>query len=515
MRRGSTEPRIFTPPLRELTPETSAGYSVIAFSNEVMEIALHPWQEWLYIHALELTADGRFRFRTLIILIARQNGKSLWSQILALWFMYILGARTVLGTAQSLDVSEEVWQGAVNLAQDTPELADEIKRVVRVNGKKALELEAGQRYKVQAATRKGGRGYSGDLILLDELREHQSWDAWGAITKTTLARDDALIIGLSNAGDATSVVLRHLRLVAHRALGDPDGICAALDALDDDDQDMPDDESLGIFEWSADPDCDIKDRDEWAKANPSLGYTITERALAAALVTDDQSVFKTECLCQWVMEAAAPPFPVGAWEAGKDKASEIAPDSQLFYGVDVAADRLHASVAVCGMRADGNWHTELIAYSHGIGWLEGWFAKRSMVAPMTVALQGRGAPVSSVADIIAAIDGVEVVECVGRDVAAYAGRLWDAVAACEPDEESDSDSLKAMHRPQPALDLAANIAATKPLGDGAWGWDRNKSQEDISPLVACNMAFGLATAVDKEESVPSAYENPDHELLFV
>jgi hypothetical protein len=34
------------------------------------------------------------------------------------------------------------------------------------------------------------------------------------------------------------------------------------------------------------------------------------------------------------------------------------------------------------------------------------------------------------------------------------------------------------------------------MGDGSWAWDRNKSVEDISPLVAITMAFGAATAME-------------------
>ena len=49
------------------------------------------------------------------------------------------------------------------------------------------------------------------------------------------------------------------------------------------------------------------------------------------------------------------------------------------------------------------------------------------------------------------------------------------------------------------------------MGDGAWAWDRHKSIEDISPLVALTMAFGAATSVFTEKK--SAYE--DSELLIL
>ena len=147
-------------------------------------------------------------------------------------------------------------------------------------------------------------------------------------------------------------------------------------------------------------------------------------------------------------------------------------------------------------RTDGDWHGELAEYRSGTGWLINWLRN---TAPnykngMKVALQSKGAPVASMMDILGAIDGVDIVECSGKDVAGWAGRLWDAVASCLPD--SETDAIPVHHISQPALDLAANIAATKPLGDGAWAWDRNKSMEDISPLVAVTMAFGSATAAE-------------------
>jgi phage terminase large subunit-like protein len=159
---GCEIPRIFTPPLRELTPETSLGFAVIEFATDVLDIDLRPWQRWLLIHALELTEDGQFRFRTVVVLVARQNGKSLLSNVLALFYMYVLGTALVLGTAQDLDVAEEIWQSAVDLVEDTPQLDALKQTVVKAAGKKALVLKTGERYKVKAANRRAGRGLSGD-----------------------------------------------------------------------------------------------------------------------------------------------------------------------------------------------------------------------------------------------------------------------------------------------------------------------------------------------------------------
>ena len=487
---GLAEPRIYTPPLRELTPETSLGYEVIDFAERVLELHLMPWQKWLLIHQLELGLDGRLRFRTVILLMARQNGKSTLSQILALWFMFVFQAPLVIGTAQDLDVAEEIWQGAVDLVEETPEL-DELKdHVVRVNGKKSLVLRTGERYKVKAANRRAGRGLSGDLVLLDELREHQSWDAWGAITKTTQAREEAMVFVLSNAGDSSSVVLRYLRKLAHAALGDPDRINELDDeelAPDDEEWEVEDDDTLGIFEWSARPGANLRDREAWAQANPALGYTISERTISSAVRTDPEWIFRTEVLCQWSEGTLEGPFPPGAWEACADPDSARAPGAPLALGIDTSWDRTTTYVALASVRADGLDHIEIIARRAGTDWIPDWLRSPERAPELQgapVALQAVGAPVSS---LLAALEGarVPVVEWRGPALGQGTGAFYDEVRAAIG-EGSERSQLR--HRSQPVLDLAAATASTRPNGD-SWLWDRRRSPTDIAPLIAATAAL--------------------------
>ena len=500
---GHEVPRIFTPPLRKLTPKTSAGFACIAFAEDVLGLELFPWQKWFLIHALELLADGSFRFRTVVLLVARQNGKSTLAQVLALFFMYLRGARLVIGTAQNLDIAEEVWAGAVEIAEECEELAAEIKKVNQTNGKKSLDLVTGERYKVQTASRRGGRGLSGDLILLDELREHQSWDAWGAITKTTMARALALILALSNAGDASSIVLRYLRKMAHASLGDPDGInsdglgielvAAVPEDLEEQLEEL-EDESLGIFEWSAPPGCSLDDRDGWAAANPSLGYSITERAIASARKTDPEWVFRTEVLCQWNDGTTEGPFPSGSWAAGVDVRSEIPAANPVTYCVDTEHDRGRSYIAAAGRRADGDVHVEVVAARNGQGWVVDWFKSRASESrPMRVVVQARGAPVAGLLADLKEIRWLTVVEWGGADLGAGCGDFYDGIRAhvWVPDPgngETDADQpVRIWHLPQPVLDLPAGTAVTKPLGD-SWAWDRKNSPYGAAPLMAVSGA---------------------------
>jgi hypothetical protein len=510
---GSEQPRVFTPPLRVLTPATSKGFAAIEFAEEILELTLLPWQKWLLIHALELNRDGTYRFRTVVLLVARQNGKSTLMLVLALWRMFADGAPLVIGTAQNLDIAEELWTAAYELAEGVPELAELIEAVDKTNGKKALRLVTGERYKVAAASRRGGRGLSGDLVLLDELREHQSWDAWAAVTKTTMARARAQIWAASNAGDAASIVLRHLRLIAHVALGDPDGVNRdpvtgeSVLGVDEDSEAELEDESLGIFEWSAAPGRSVWDRDGWVEANPSLGYTITEKAIASAARTDPEWVFRTEVLCQWYDGAQSGPFPAGAWEAGRDEGSSVAAGEPVAVGVDMSWDRSIVHVAVAGRRADGAVHVEVVASRAGTEWVVPWLTdpKRPR-AFKAVAWQANGAPVSSLTEELEAAD-VHAVRWQGSDLARGTGQFYDLVRAGDP----AGDGVPGVfHRSQPILDVPAATAAVKPGGD-AWLWDRSKSTADISPLVAVTAAVWALLKDDDDKPLVSAYE--DHGLV--
>ncbi len=543
---GSRVPRVYTPPLRPLEPRSPSterwtlGYDVIDWAWEVLGIRLHPWQEWLLIHLLELLEDGSLRFRYAVVLVARQNGKSTISQILALWFMVEWEWPLVLGTAQDLDVAEEIWAAVVDWVEGVdddgeplhPELYALRKDVVRVNGKKALLLKnrAKSRYKVKAANRRAGRGLSGNLILLDELREHTSFAAWAAITYTTMARTEALVLGLSNAGDASSVVLRHLRVQAHAALGDPDGIAAAeeghdagvtewdleaareileqgtdddgddgvdpegLDDLDPEDLDA-DPDTIFLAEWSATPGCDLWDRTEWAWSNPSLNHDngIRERALAAAAKADSVS-FRVEGLCQWLDGSVNGPFPPGAWEKGlntpvkaADGSLSVAASDKIVgptaAAVAMSPDRSHAWIAVAGYRADGQAQAEIVARRAGVDWVPRWLADNAAkfgIRDLTG--QSKGAPVSPLMGDLAAKPpkGVRVVPLEGGDLLEAFAVTFDAVR-----------DNRVRHHVTPPLDQAAATAATSMLSQGAKVLDLRASPGDAAPLNAWMSAYWL------------------------
>ena len=492
--KGYTEPRIYTPPLRELTPETSLGYAAVAYAREVLNENLYPWQEWALIHGLEIIGDlekeWKFRFRIVVYMVSRQNGKTVLSKDTASFFMNVLNVESIFGTSLSLDKAEEVWEAVVADQESIPALSQDLQKVARTNGSKKLVLTGNRSYKVGAPTRRAGRGDSNDLVMLDEVREQRDWETWSAAVASTNAKPNGMVIGYSNAGDPDSVVLRQLRSQAMERINGT----KAKDFGGDVDAD-----SLGWFEWSAPDKAPMDDMDALAQANPALGYgRLTERALISNRETFPEMKFRSECMCQQVETILPEPFPDGAWVGGIDEHSFIREDSELVFGIDLSQDRKYTTIAVCGLRDDGNYHVEVVERRMGTEWAVDWFKQRApKYGNMKLAFQERGAPVSGLGEMICTVAGVERMAQGGSDLTSGWDRFYDAVAACAPDNARGG--IKVFHLPQPVLDAPGRTCQMRNLGGGVMLPNRIKSPDDVAPLMACAMAFAGSTMINKKE----------------
>lgn len=355
---GRTEARLWTPPLRELTPETSYGYDVIEFAREVLQQPLDPWQEWAVIHAGELMEDGRPRFRTVLMLVARQQGKTHLLKVLSLYWLYIERQKLILGMSTNLDYAREAWRAAVDLAQANPYLSEETGRVRMANGEQELQTLDGCRYKIAASNRSGGRSMTVNRLIIDELREHKTWEAWNASTPTTNAVPTAQIFLISNQGDDESIVLDSLRNSALNHLETGDG-----------------DPRLGIFEWSMPDGSEVDDLEALAYANPNLGRrTDADTLLGAAKRAkhaggQELAGFKTEIGCIRVHQLDPAIDPTAWLLAMADAPIDMADQDDRRYvalGLDVSLDGSHASlVAAC--LVDGLVHVEVVSAWQGHG----------------------------------------------------------------------------------------------------------------------------------------------------
>lgn len=489
---GATTPRLYTPPLVTgrrgpcgcgcaLTPKTSLGFSCVDFAQDVLGVDLFPWQKWLLIHAMELRRDGRFRFRTVLVLVARQNGKTTLVEIKNLWKMFVLRVPLVINTAQNLDVSEESWDNGVAMVESIPELAAEMDGdPIQRNGKKTLRLLGGSRWKVATASRRGGRGLSGDDVNLDELREHQNWDAWAAVTKTTLAQGRSpgrQVWAYSNAGDDKSVVLNDLQAKGRAAAANP----------------VASDSSLGFFEWSAPDDCPTEDESHWPQPNPSLGYPegLDIEGLRAALETDPESVFRTECLCQHVVDMT-PKWSVVGKQVWQSRIVAPVPAAQwsapAFAVAATWPDAGHYAVGVAGSH-QGRLLVQVLDHREGMGWVIPYLTDlRDRRKPCAIVVRDRGPTAPLHAELKKA--GFEVVTPWVKETCAAFGTFYNAAVNGEP---------PLGHFAQPELDETVRVAQREPSSDG-WRW-LTKTTVDVSRLEAVTLAaWGHSTRAHLQQS---------------
>jgi hypothetical protein len=354
---GSVRPRLWTPPLITgppgpcpcecaLTPDTSYGFDVVTFARDVLAKPLDPWQELAAIHVGELLPDGRPRFRIIIIIVARQNGKTELVSVLTTFWLFIEKQPLILGTSASLEYAKEAWEKAVTYATTNESLLDKLpatdnQGVRRTNGQIEIMLRVPTapgstyphpRYKIAAANRRGGRGLTINRLLHDESREQTNWDAWNASQPATNAVLDSQTLVISNQGDDTAVVLDSLRQ-------------SALDGVD---------ERLGILEWSAPEGSLPDDVAALAAANPNAGRRIPVAELLAdgrrAMSKGGKELadFQTEIMCMKVRQLNPAVNPV-AWGECYSEGDLADVRHRVAMCLDVAIDQQHASVVVAAV----------------------------------------------------------------------------------------------------------------------------------------------------------------------
>lgn len=462
---------------------------MIWFAEHVLERPLDEWQQWAVIHGGELLEDGRPRFRTLVLIIARQNGKTELLVVLSLYWLFVERRALTLGTSTNLSYAKESWEKAVKLAQESEELVGEIERVRRAGGEESLVTVDDCRYRIAASNSKGGRSLTVDRLIMDELREHGNWDAWDAAVPAMNAVPDAQAWGITNQGDDKSVVLESLRSSALGYIETGDG-----------------DERLGLFEWSAPDGSDPDDAHALAQANPSAGRriewdTLLGQARRVKAAGGMELVgFRTEVMCMKVANLD-PAIDATAWGECLDPGDLEGVRSRVAMCVDVSLDGQHATLVAAAMLSDGRVRGEPVA-----AWDSTSSMRRDLRRIVTRAKPARfgwlpdGPAAAITADLSAKKsgksgkrdgwppEGVEVEEIRG-EISAVCMGLADLVEA-----------RQFVHSADPLLDQHVLNAERKYSGDG-WRFTRRGAGQ-------CDASYALAGAVHLARTMPASSPKP-------
>ena len=341
------------------------GFNQIAFATKHLKRRPLPWQEWALIHGGELLEDGRPRFRILIILVGRQNGKTEIIVILPPYWMFVDDSPLILGTSTKLEYAKESWTKVRKLIRKSSALKG-LYHAERwyLEGAQTTEMwtydrddagelirerdSVGSRYKIAAANAEGGRSLTIHRGIVDELRQHKDFSAWDAI-EPACSYADSQLWGLSNAGDDTSVVLNTQVAEAmefiERGIGNP---------------------RVGLFAWDNPQDADPEDPRAILQANPRVGYggasledLRMEAAAAVRAGGERLTGFKTEKLCIRV-KVMNPAIDPGQWLRCRAPGTLDEARNRIALAVDVSPDGGHVTLAAAAQLQSGHVRGEVI-----------------------------------------------------------------------------------------------------------------------------------------------------------
>lgn len=445
-------------------------------------IVLDPEQRLALDVLLAERGDGKWAAFEAALIAARQNLKTFLFEIIVLADLYVFDSELVVWTAHEFNTAMEAFRNVKQRIEAWPHLSRRVKSINEANGEEGIEFHTGQRLRFKARTKTGGRGLTGDRVILDEAFALQP-SMLGSLMPTMSAKSitgNPQILYGSSAGKVESEVLRRVR-DRGRAGDDP---------------------SLAYIEWCAPRrpcaaercmhqpgaiGCQLDDPKNWRKANPAMGRRISQEHIAAERRSMPPQEFARERLGWWEdPESVAAALPLEAWRECMDRYSQVATVKAFAY--DVALESEWAAIAVAGVRADGMPHLEVVEYRPGTAWLASRLAELlSDHGVVPVATDARGPGAALLPEVRDA--GVEVEEVSSTDMARACGGLVDLLVR-----------RWLRHIGQGELDTAAKGAVRREVGD-AWAWSRRKSPVEISPLVACTAALWASGLTLEQEEV--------------
>lgn len=330
---GRAEPRIAPPvPLRS---------DVAEFKRTALALGLTliPWQVTVGRYIEAKTAKGTHLYREICTEVSRQNGKTTIAKPVIV--KALRAGLRVLHIADKRELPREMHNMIAGALSEEPELFPK-RRGKTIwprygAGQEEITLANGGRYRI--ATSRGGRGWSCDVLIIDELREMEDFAVISSASSTLATSPDPLTLYFTNAGDDKSVVLDSIH---DRAGADP---------------------NLAYLSWSAEADLLPDDRKGWLQANPSIGHIPSllswlEAEYLKHSLAGTMNIFETENLCRSVPSM----MPLVVTDAEWEGARGLMPDAvRPSMAVKVDPEGRRASAVIAWLTADDRVATRAFA----------------------------------------------------------------------------------------------------------------------------------------------------------
>jgi hypothetical protein len=461
---------VVQPAFLHVPPRVGSMVGQVAQLSDAIGTPLDPEQRLAVDVLTSLRADGRPASLESAVITCRQNLKTFCAERVVLTYMVepdrpgMQPTRLAVWSAHEFRTAQESFRHFDEVVAGFSFLSRRVLKVSRANGEEEFEFRGGKRLMFRARVRTGGRGLTGDVIVLDEAFALQPAHL-GSLLPTLSTRRRAKVLYCSSAGLAASQILRGVR---DRGRAGGRGAPAYVEWCAPGSLAEPGCGREKCQHVPATPGCALDREEFWRAANPAIGRRIDIEFVRAERLALPPEEFARERLGWWDdPDEAARPIKLDDWAAC---ARDVQPAGVPVFFLDCSPAMTSATIAVAALN-DGRPHVELADYRSGTDWLvERAGELRSQHLDAVFAVQANGA-------VTALLPKLHEVDVRPKQLTqADMGRACAHLQALVPEGLTHSDDE--------AVALALAGAVPRDIGDNLWTWGRRRSAADISPIVA-------------------------------
>lgn len=303
------------------------------------------WQIELLRRMTELDDNGDLRFRSVLVSMGRQNGKTELVSALGIWSLLRKEGAYNVSVASTAEQARLVYDRVQRIVAANPDTLGRL--MVKLTDTRGMKTKHGAKYEIKASNANVLQGIPVNTGIVDECHL-VSADVWDALVSGTGARDNTIIIGITTAGDENSDLLNRLYQNANKAISGDEQFAR-----------------FGAWIWEASesevPDDDDKLIELLKEANPALqSGRIDVRNLiddVRALPKDDIIRYR---LNRFVNSGDKTFIPLDLWWKCTKPLDYEFPAGDVVFAIDRTPDWAHAAIAAA-VKVDDVIHTELVA----------------------------------------------------------------------------------------------------------------------------------------------------------
>ncbi len=326
--------------------DESSGAEAIEFYEKSGRTA-YDWQKFIIDAILAKNKDGLWTHMNFGYAVPRQNGKNEIIAIRELKGLY--DGEKILHTAHRTTTSAAAFNRILAILEESGLEEQTDFNKIKATGRESIELIGYGRIDFRTRTSTGGLGESFDLLVIDEAQEYTD-DQRSALMYTIAASPNpqTILTGTPPTPISSGTVFTKLR--ENALYGNV--------------------ENSGWAEWSVDKQSDVRDKDLWYQANPSLGLRVSERNIQAE-VGDDDIDFNIQRLGLWIQYNQKSAISENEWnELNVEELPKL--KGKLFVGIKYGYDGANAAMSVAVKTEEDNVFVESIdcqSLRNGNGWM--------------------------------------------------------------------------------------------------------------------------------------------------